>query len=70
VLGQAAVVTLRAYGYDVRSDGLGNVQARVWERHNDETQTSHWVPVPTECTGLLKWLADAMAHNLVSSPAL
>jgi hypothetical protein len=59
--GQSAVVTLRAYGYDARSDGLGNVQARVSHLHPNATQTSCWVTVPTDSGGLLGWLAQTMA---------
>lgn len=40
--GQSVVVTLRAYGYEARSDGLGNVQARVWQPHADRTETGCW----------------------------
>jgi hypothetical protein len=63
MVGQSAVVTLRAYGFDARSDGLGNVQARVSHRHPDATRTSCWVIVPTDCKGLLEWLGRAMAHD-------
>ena len=59
--GQSAVVTLRAYGSEARSDGLGNVQARVSHLHPDATQTSCWVTVPTDSGGLLGWLARTMA---------
>jgi len=58
--GQAAVLTLRAYGYDARSDGLGNVQARVWHRRADRTATWHWVHVPTDPPALLGWLAEGV----------
>ena len=56
--GQSAVLTLRAYGYDARSDGLGNVQARVWHQHADRTATWRWVQVPTDPPSLLGWLAE------------
>ena len=58
MIGQAAVVTLRAYGYEARSDGLGNVQARVWQRRTDGTETAQWLHVPTDSPGLLAWLGD------------
>ena len=54
--GQSAVLTLGAYGYDARSDGLGNVQARVWQQHADGTETWQWIAVPTDPRGLLGWL--------------
>ena len=57
--GQSAVVTLRAYGYDARSDGLGNVHARVWNRHPDRTASWHWAQVPTDPRTLLGWLAES-----------
>ena len=63
MIGQSAVVTLRAYGYDARSDGLGNVQARVWHRHADATQTWLWANVPTDGPGLLRWLGEATSEN-------
>jgi hypothetical protein len=61
VTGQSAVLTLRAYGYDARSDGRGNVQARVWHQHADRTATWRWVQVPTDPPGLLGWLAEYAA---------
>jgi hypothetical protein len=63
MVGQSAAETLRAYGYEARSDGLGNVQARVWARHADDTQTASWVTVPTDGSGLLSWLAEAMSRS-------
>ena len=73
MVGQSAVVTLRTYGYDARSDGLGSVRARVSYRHPDARHTSCWVTVPTDCKGLLEWLGEAMAHDAreaaMSSPA-
>jgi hypothetical protein len=63
MVGQSAVETLRAYGYDARSDGLGNVQARVWQWHADDTQTASWVAVPTDPAALLGWLANALRDN-------
>ena len=63
MIGQSAVVTLRAYGYDARSDGLGNVQARVWHRHADRTQTWLWADVPTDGRGLLRWLDGGLSEN-------
>ena len=56
--GQSAVLTLRACGYDARSDGRGNVQARVWHRRSDRTETWRWVDVPTDAPRLLGWLAE------------
>jgi hypothetical protein len=32
VVGQSAVETLRAFGFDASADGLGNVFAHVWKR--------------------------------------
>jgi hypothetical protein len=56
--GQLAVATLRAYGYDARSDGLGNVLARVWHRRPDGTQTCLWASVPSDSSALVKWLGE------------
>jgi hypothetical protein len=56
--GQSAVVALRAYGYDARSDGLGKVQARVWQASTDGTVTWRWTDVPTDSPGLLRWLSE------------
>ena len=63
MIGQSAVATLRAYGYDARSDGLGNVQAKVWHRRADRTQTWLWADVPTDGPGLLRWLGGAMSET-------
>jgi hypothetical protein len=63
VTGQSAVTTLRAYGYDARADGLGNVQARVWDHYADRTETDRWVPVPTDPRELLAWLAESTQRS-------
>lgn len=61
VTGQSAAATLRAFGFDAGSDGLGNVQARVWHRHTDGAAGWRWVRVPTDPAGLLAWLAEFRA---------
>ena len=55
---QSAVATLRAYGYDAEWDGLGNVQARLPQMRSDGTALWRWVVVPTDPTGLVKWLSE------------
>ena len=67
MISQSAVATLRAYGYDARSDGLGNVHARVWHSHADRTQTWLWEIVPADRSGLMKWLADALAQGSLAA---
>jgi hypothetical protein len=58
VVGQSAVETLRAFGFDARADGLGNVLANVWKRNLDGTETSQWLRAPTDRASLLRWLAE------------
>jgi hypothetical protein len=58
VVGQSAVETLRAFGFDARADGLGNVFAHVWKRNPDGTERSQWLTAPTERAALLRWLAE------------
>jgi hypothetical protein len=57
--GLSAVQTLQAFGCDARSDGLGHVQARVWNHHPDGTQTSQWAAVPTDGPALMRWLHES-----------
>jgi hypothetical protein len=46
-------MTLHAYGYHARSDGLGNTQARLLHRHQGGTQTERCADVPTDSSALL-----------------
>ena len=57
-VGQSAVETLRAFGFDARADGLGNVFAHVWKQSLDGTETSQWLRAPTDRASLLRWLAQ------------
>ena len=58
MVGQPAVETLRAFGFDARADGLGNVFAHVWKRNLDGTEASQWLRAPTDRVSLLRWLAE------------
>ena len=57
--GRSAVQILLAFGYDAGSDGLGNVQARVWHHHVGGTQTSQWAAVPTDGPALMRWIRES-----------
>jgi len=62
-----AATLLRAYGFDVRTDGLGNVAARVCVKRSDGTIGFEWRPVPADSS------ADVMrlyAANRGSRPLI
>jgi hypothetical protein len=53
-----AAALLRAYGFDVRTDGLGNVAAYVCSRRPDGTVGYHWEPVPADSSAdIMRWIA-------------
>jgi hypothetical protein len=51
--GRALAMTVRAYGYEARFDGLGNARARLWHRHRDGARTGRWADAPTDSFALL-----------------
>jgi len=54
-----AAALLRAHGFDVRTDGLGNVSARVYSSR-EGTCAYAWEMVPVRSPAdLLVWLADS-----------
>jgi hypothetical protein len=53
-----AATLLRAYGFDVRTDGLGNVAARVCVKRSDGTIGFEWRPVPADSSAeVMRWIA-------------
>lgn len=53
-----AATLLRAYGFDVRTDGLGNVAARVCLKRSDGTVGFEWRTVPSDSSAeVIRWIA-------------
>jgi hypothetical protein len=53
-----AAALLRAYGFDVRTDGLGNVAARVCSKRADGTVDYDWEPVPADSSAdVMHWIS-------------
>ena len=53
-----AATLLRAYGFDVRTDGLGNVAARICLKRSDGTVGFEWRTVPADSSAeVLRWIA-------------
>jgi hypothetical protein len=53
-----AAALLRACGFDVRSDGLGNVAAHVLSKRPDGTVGYDWRPVPADSPeDVMRWIA-------------
>jgi hypothetical protein len=53
-----AATLLRAYGFDVRTDGLGNVAARICLKRSDGTVGFEWRAVPADSSAeVLHWIA-------------
>ena len=53
-----AATLLRAYGFDVRTDGLGNVAARICLKRSDGTVGFEWRAVPADSSAeVLRWIA-------------
>ena len=53
-----AATLLRAYGFDVRTDGLGNVAARVCVKRSDGTVGFEWRAVPSDSSAeVMRWIA-------------
>jgi hypothetical protein len=54
-----AAAVLRAHGFDVRTDGLGNVLARVYRTHRDGTSGYKWQLVPIgSAADVMQWIGN------------
>ena len=55
--GQAATL-LRAYGFEVRTEGLGNIAARVCAKRSDGTMGLEWRAAPSDSSAeVMRWIA-------------
>jgi hypothetical protein len=52
-----AATLLRGYGFEVRTDGLGNVVARVYSKRSDGTVGFDWKRVPAGTSAdVIRWI--------------